>query len=208
MKYLKPTPENLEKCENLDFAREYISPKFLPSPVREEFKELPHKTIMDLDLFYAINFDDGKYSCLGNDFLKTWDITLDELNKIAFDNIREYKFELTGGIRAYDEKVDEHFDLYTLSNPDSIDGCVQMLRTDVLNEIYTQIGEFYILPQTSSFAIIIPKVEKISDEEFIADYKRVLQMQIKNILPNMFLITDRCYGFDAANKVIFPYQNV
>lgn len=202
MKYLNPTPENLEKCENLDFAREYISPKFLPSPMREKFKELPHKTIMDLDLFYAINFDDGKYSCLGNDFLKTWNITLDELNKIAFDNIREYKFELST------EKADGLFDLYALTNPDAIDGCVQMLRTDILDEIYAKIGEFYILPQTSSFAIIIPKVEKISDEEFITTYKKSLQKRIKEIISDMFLITDRCYGFDAANKVIFSYQNV
>ncbi len=199
MKTLNPTPENIKKCDNLDFVKEYITPKFLDPATREKYKKLPHKTFLSLAVFYAINLDNGQFSCIDNEFLNKWNITIDKLDKIAFNNIEEYKFELTA------DKFFADWDLYALTNPEHVDGCVQIIRTEILKEISAKIGEYYILPATSSFAIIIPKKDTVTDEEFINNIRVPLLNKVKMILPNATFITDTCFGYNEKDNNLFEY---
>lgn len=145
--------------------------------------DTPHVIIHDLAaIFYIVisnNNNSIKYLIIKNEFINDWNLTVDQLYKIAMENTQKI-FKGTIDSMAFiidkiimnNEKIKNHYDLpidyngnvdknkidmYVATNHLGINGSIVILYNGLLKEFASKIGkDLYILPSSIHEIILVP----------------------------------------------------
>ncbi len=184
---------------------------------------LPHKRILDLAVvFYCIIKDEsiGNATVLiHNSHLSTWNITLDELYKVALDNtpkllecritrMSDIIMELfnESDIKADEDEIlhiinneDEPCDMYVMTNADKINGAACMFYDDKLSDFADKMdSDVYILPSSIHEVILIPAISQINKNQL---ENMVREVNIDGVAPEEIL-SDNVYVYSRADRMI------
>ena len=174
---------NHEVSEQFDVAQitdfEQVRCKLVPRLVNAEMNSdlleaRPHTIVADLAVTYCALLDqsfDGTASvAVTNELMKMWDISVEELHKIAvanlsellpssFKGMTEVMSEMTGMSSEEMEMMGMSTDeeqLYVLSNSLKVNGASAILDRKIMEEISEKVGDFYILPSSIHELLVVP----------------------------------------------------
>lgn len=166
---------NLDKVKDKIFAR--IFNKELNS---EYLKDKPYKTVEDLAVIYAVNVGndgDGQMTMpINNGLLKQYGISIDELDKIAMDNLAksdiEFKsmYDVMKGMISpdmYGMLPPDDGTMYVLTNSSKMFGAAAILDKGTMDGIRKKLNSDFVIIPSSIHEVIILKVtpELMSVEE-------------------------------------------
>lgn len=171
----KSTPKfELSDLPTFDF--ENLKQKIIPCVVNKgafaDKSVITRNFIDDIEICYRICLDIDKadgvsHILVKKDILKQWDISVDDLHKLAINNLCEkpYSFEDMAktiiALSNHDEETQEmiteqNSNMYILSNDTNIYGASNLLNKKVLSEIQTKIGDYFIIPSSIHELILLP----------------------------------------------------
>ena len=166
---------NLDKVKDKIFAR--IFNKELNSKYLED---KPYKTVEDLAVAYAVNVGDngdGQMTMpINNGLLKQYGISIDELDKIAMDNLAksdiEFKsmYDVMKGMISpdmYEMLPPDDGTMYVLTNSSKMFGAAAILDKGTMDGIRKKLNSDFVVLPSSIHEVIILKVtpELMSVEE-------------------------------------------
>lgn len=159
--------------------------------------KIPHIEFLDLAItFYCLVRNED--NCIGtirisNDHLKKWNITLENLYQLAFDNTKRlFPPVLKTMEEAGLPSQNETFPMYVLTNEMGIDGASCILYKDIIRKFALKVeSDIYILPSSIHEILLIPVKE--------APAKEYLRSMIKEInsssLPVDEVLSDEVYTY-------------
>lgn len=159
---------------------------------------IPHYKYLDMAIIFCCIYDieDSSYSSMliRNEHLKMWNITADELYKIAIDNTPKLLpvtinniFDAIKDYISINDFPDENPQMYVITNKMKLHGASAILYTDILKNLSqkfdkdlillpSSIHEFICIPFTSeidhiNYPALVKEIndEHVSDEEVLSD---------------------------------------
>lgn len=184
----------------------------------EILADVPHKIRCDLAVMYRVGLKlpEGEGSVLiNNRLMEIWDVSLDELDDIAWKNTRRQKpYELRGMVEVLkkimgaDNVPDEMFGMpddpmgmHVLSNKDGINGAVFILDYTTLYSIKEDLGwdRFYILPSSVHELILLPADGDIDPSELFSMVSTVNQQEV----PPEDILSYSVYKYDEGELFVY-----
>lgn len=212
--------DNFDVSMVTDFsrARNRICCKLINAERNAELlTDAPHVLIEDLAVVFFIlatrdEFGTGTIT-VRNNILNMWDITVDQLYKLALDNTqRLFRGRVTSMLNVMTEiladKLDaescnEFFDMmaddisipmFVASNTAKLNGAIVMLYDNLLKKFAQKIGgSFYILPSSVHETLFIPCSDDM-DVEYLRDMVRTVNTT--EVSEEEYL-SDNVYRYDA-----------
>lgn len=174
---------------------------------REMLEDIPYIEFLDLSVVFQCllsrNESHLETLLIHNVHTKLWDVTVEELYKVAVENTRVLlPYEIKNMADVIDEIMKEedaeHFKhedcmaklesnniMYVLSNQKRIDGAVSMIYPGLLRDFADKIGSsFYIIPSSVHEVLLLPS-ENPEDRENLKDMVKEIndtQMEAEEIL--------------------------
>ena len=205
-----------DEIAEFDKVRDKIFPKLvnkdfnktkLQDLVYTEFSETE-----DLAVIYAIEANVKTDAGMGSititkQIFDRWDISLEELDRIAKENIagtekfqtlREAMIEMYGGVDLGIIPEEETPWMYFLSNKSRINGSNVILNTQVLDEVAEKVGDFIIIPSSIHEVLIVPRNEE-TDTSALNDM--VNDVNTSTVSKDEWL-SDKVYTYDPSTKKV------
>lgn len=200
----------------LDFydVMDHIIPiMFADNAFNEAYKRNPFtKVADDLCVYYVIeDTEDAKRFTINNSILEKWGISVEELHKIAINNIDTV---LEPVIKPLNEMLAEIYDVNIEDLPDemrddtqivvtsksNVNGSVVLLSETVKEQLADHFGDdFFILPSSIHEVICIPTDGKDADE--LSDI--VHEINANEVAPDEIL-ADHVLGFNIEEMQLVP----
>lgn len=201
---------NFEKC------KEKIKPRLIGTEMNQRIlQERPHVLIEDLAVLFHIDFgrsEDGFMTVpVSNSLMNNWNISVDELYKLAVENMINENAVIFGSMgkivmemmypdmmenkdcdRDTAEMLFETLDssdtqMYIATNKDKYLGASVILDTQFMNRVVDSIGDnFFIIPSSIHELILIPddKSISVSQLENMITEVNATQLEVEDILSN------------------------
>lgn len=202
---------DIEHFKNWNTAKERIVAKLINYDMNKELLEdVPHKKVEDLAVIYqyAIDsfLDDYATILIHNNVFELYDVSLDELDKIAMENTKQihpYEFKtmsdmLNDFIQAPLPFVPE-IEMYVLTNKIKINGAISILNKDAQDEIGKRMGDkCYIIPSSVHEVLVVPyDIDYTYDElnEMIAEVNEFMVGEDE-------ILSFNSYVLDTKNHVL------
>lgn len=200
---------DVDAFKNWDSAKDLLVRKLINYESNKVMlNDVPHKKIEDLALVYQMALPSfmGDYATIlvNNAFAKIWDVSLDELDRVAAENTKilhpyaldsmEHMLqELSGGLTI---PYMAPFDMRVLTNDIKTHGAVQVLDPEVMDEVAKLIGnEFYVIPSSIHEVLIMPLN---TDYDYI-DLEEMVKEVNATELKEDEVLSDKVYIVDADN---------
>ena len=203
----------IEQLKTLSETQCKISCKLIHARKNESLLQtLPHIPYLDLAIVFYILFEVEETGTatipITHDFLRLWNITLDELYDIALKNapsllpaqfkpMRVVIAELLDS--TCDTSIKESDIMFVLTNPLRSYGAACLLYPGILEQIACQLGEnFYILPSSIHEVIIIAESQSPNKEdlhEMVQDINET-QVDVEEFL------SDTIYYYNFKEKSV------
>lgn len=201
------TPISFEPTDFLDFNK--VKGNIVARIVNAEknaslLKRLACNLVLDFAIIYSyvMKLEDGEIGTINitNEHLKTWGITLEELDALAIKNterehqcsikdMSDFPFIPAGVLKGY---------MYVLTNKSGFFGASVILYRNLLENIYRQIGPFYLLPSSVHEWILLPIIRETNED----DLKDLVCFVNRDILSSDDFLSDSVYYFDGTDLVI------
>ncbi|MFQ9514653.1 MAG: DUF5688 family protein [Eubacterium sp.] len=208
----------LRKCNNKQVQMMLINKKMLS--VMQN-----HPYLIKLDMIIAFYYRKNDFNReiipVSYDMLKEWDVTTDELYKLALYNMEQNTPVSFGRLSQLlidlaidlDEDENEEFEIdlkpileqdrepymYVLSNRERFLGASTILMPSVLNKLSEILNsDFYMLPSSVHEWIILPTWGSISESDL---HDMVLSVNSKCVLPAEQL-SDSVYRYDSSTHQV------
>ena len=202
--------------EFLDFekAKNHIAYKLVNYEKNKELLErIPHKQFLDMAVvyYYLLGEEEGDLEnatiLIYNNHLEHWNISAEELDKIAKDNtpslLKEDLRHITDVIQELLREdcnfEDEAYGMYVLSNKSKVFGAATILYSDVLKTFADKIkADLYIIPSSVHEVILIPKREGISWEPLRDMVREVNATQLEEVE----ILSDNLYYYSREEDAV------
>lgn len=179
---------------NWGFAKTHVVRKLVSYEQNKELlKNMPHKMMEDLAIVYQISvgdiFEHEEYATVSilNNYLKEWNITLDELDNVSVENTRrllsprldplaDVFAHITGESLPFLEEMNVHI----LTNKLKINGAVNAVDMDVMDSVAEVLEEntFYVIPSSVHEVLLLPYSDEY-DYQYLEDViKEVNETQL------------------------------
>lgn len=185
----------------------------------ELLEQVPHRQFHDLAIVYFVLLPNeeclqGVASILvNNEMMEYWNISEDDMYKIAFENTKHYFNHVVRPIQEvimeiiykepevllemgmpnlYDEKI-----MYHVSSQSKLYGASVLLYHDLLEEFAREHGDFYILPSSVHELLFVPSSTAYLDEYGLC--AMVQEINEDSLDAEMFL-SNNIYLFHADTK--------
>lgn len=224
--------EVVEQCiQNLsdyNAMKDKIVPMFVNTEQNAEMlKSLPHIEVADLSVIFKLNlYQNGNgelYSARINDnFLKAWNITVEDLHKVANENLLEknevhiepmidFMFRANGNdlkkvMGLTDEEIKDFLRAQQLTNQYIVTnklvhhGAYNVMLPNVMHELQEKIGSDYlcVLPSSIHEVMVLP-----FEEEYMQTYMDMVLEANETVISQDEKLSDNFYIMDAnAEKII------
>ena len=194
--YLANADKNfdLSSLEDWSKAKEVVTPRLIG--INNDVSDFPHKTFCDLYIIYAIQVSKDGAAKVTNQMLDRWGITLDELDRVARENMKPTMMTMAEMLASLGFPMEEVSDMpmYVITNKSKIYGASSILSTEIIDR-FDQ--DMYILPSSVHELIAVPAGDLMAME---------LGNMIKEINQNEVLpeevLGDDPYFFEYATKEI------
>jgi len=173
---------NTDDLTNLDKVKDKITCKVICKKLNEQYLTgKPHKVVEDLAVMYIVNLgenDDGQMTMPVTDgLLKSYNLTLEELDEIAMENLAKSPIVFKSMYDVMKGMVDEEmYDMlppddgttYVLTNQSGVNGAAAILDKATMDFIAgTLDSDFIILPSSIHEVIIVKATpEMMNGDEF------------------------------------------
>ncbi|CRZ33626.1 hypothetical protein DFR55_10224 [Herbinix hemicellulosilytica] len=175
--------------------------------------QIPHIKFFDMAItFYCLvrSYDDS--ICMDkitNEHLRRWGTTVDELQKLAYDNTRKL---FPPSLKTLDEVLDEYSSnndkddesrdnchLYILSNEKGVYGAFYILYKDIIRDFARLINSnLYILPSSIHELILIP-VKNSPEKEYL---NRLIMEINETMISDDEILSDKVYIYSIEKDEI------
>lgn len=212
--YMENCPQknfDVTQFADWDKAKSRVARRLINYEQNKELLEvMPHKRVEDLAVVYQVIVNDevveDEYATIGifNQHLKLWDVTLEELDKLAVENTNRllpFRFqsmmetlkELSGGTPI---PFDNDISFYYLGNKPKIHGAIHVLDENLMDRIKKIVGsEYYVIPSSIHEVLILPM-----DPEFdYVELESMIQEVNETSLDPMDILSNKAYVVDAVN---------
>ena len=176
------TPDiNTSDLTNLDKVKDKIFARIFNKELNSEYlKDKPYKTVEDLAVAYAVNVGDngdGQMTMsINNGLLEQYGISIDELDKIAMDNLAKSDIVFKSMYDTLKEMIPEGMEevlppddgtMYVLTNSSRMFGAAAILDKGTMDGIRKKLNSDFVVLPSSIHEVIILKVtpELMSVEE-------------------------------------------
>lgn len=177
---------------------------------KELLEARPHKRVEDLAVVYQLVVNgeviDDQYATIAvfNDYLKRWDISLEELDRVATENTNRL---LPFTLRPMEELLSDYTELvppffsdlppmYYLGNKIKLHGAVQVLNPQLMDSIKEVLGEeYYVIPSSIHEVLLMSKDCGYDYEEIESVIQEVNEME----LDPTDILSNKAYMVDAVN---------
>lgn len=194
-------------------ASSKICCKLINAEKNKDFlNNVPHKLIKDLAIIFYIvvdENDDGNYVIvIKNNIFNNWNITLEHLYELAFNNtMRLYKediftmSELIQDITGDDSIIkEEDCPMFIVTNNCKINGAIVMLYDGLMKRFSEKIGKsFYIIPSSIHETMFIPYDENIDTNiirNMVYDVNRTAVSKAEYLSDNIYYYDADTNNFD------------
>lgn len=219
-------PESSFIAENVyDFSKikNLITTKIVNAKQNKLFvKSRPHKKIDDLVCFYQIsinNFLDGRITIpISNELLKHWEISNEELHKLAVENtekmypseLKDITQTLFGQPKNYldDPKSYLNEPMLVLTNKENIGGSSILANNNILEKVSKVVNDdYYILPSSIHELLIIPK--NMSKEMNLTEQSLGVMVRDVNVsqVDTEEQLSDHAYSYCKDTKELSTCKN-
>lgn len=195
-----------------EFVKTHVVRKLVNYEQNQELLEnMPHKRVEDLAILYQISvgdiFDNEDYATvtIQNDYLKKWDVTLEELDNASVENTRsllsprldslsDVFSNITGDSLPFLVEMNVHI----LTNRLKINGAVHVVDMDVMESVAKAFGEkaFYVIPSSVHEVLLLP----FSDEYDCQELEDVIKEVNETQLMEEEVLSDRAYVVDVQAR--------
>ncbi len=209
--------------EDFEFSLELMKPYIFFRLVSLEknkklLTQVPHTTFLDLAItFHCLvkNVEEGIGSIrITNEHMDLWDIGLDELKDLAFDNTKtlfppviKTMEDVISGL-LFDANIDnididQHMEplypMYILSNEKGINGASCLLYNDVIRDFSKILkSDLYILPSSIHEIILVPMDNLKNKENFTSMVAEINMSQV----PFDEVLSDHVYIYSRERDAI------
>lgn len=171
-------------------VKDFIYPRLVPDTGIN--RSATHVRRADLLVQFAVRVfvdSDGLGEALVRDeLLDTWNVSLEELEAVAFDNLAKDEF-----------KIDTFMgQLNVLTNKYKVKGAVEMLNPVAMAEVIDKLGDVYILPSSVDEVILMPK-DQVDDVNFL---KGMVQQVNDTAVEEKDLLSYNIYEYDKENETV------
>lgn len=206
------TPDiNTNDLTNLDKVRDKITVRIFKADLNKEYLvNKPYKMVEDLAVTYAVNLGSdltGQMTMpITYDILKHYEISEEELDKIAMDNLAKTEFSFKSMYDILKEMVPEGFpmppvddSMYVLTNETKINGAAAILDKGIMNKIAEQLGCDFVIIPSSIHEVIILKVE---ENMSVDDLKQIIGDVNNTELDPKEVLSDHPYIYSRKNGLM------
>ena len=180
--------------------------------------KVPHKKVLDLAVVFMVVLEthcDGSFATIliHNTHLKFWNMTADDLYKLAKENMRN-DFEIVSMVEVMKEVfenltdgeleesvLEQEVGMYVLTNHTKLHGAIGMLHTELLNQFMKEKGfeKLVILPSSVHEVLLIPYDDSMEEVDFAGMVK---DANVTELTPEEIL-SDSAYIYDGSKLKIF-----
>lgn len=182
-------------------AKSYVHMEVIHAEWNKEYlKNVPHLKCLNLAVTFRLvlaeNEEGMASTVITNQFLKWWDIQIDELIEEGMKNLYKQKFKIDSlykkiGIPEKEIKDDEKR-IYVMSNNYNQRGAVAIMRTDLLNAFAEGINsDLYIIPSSLHELILLPFDESVD----VSAIKEMIQEINRNQVDEEDWLSESLYRF-------------
>lgn len=203
-----------EKFNDFESLKPKIRMKIVNTEMNTELlKMIPHRTFLDLSIVYYLYLSENATSLIYENHISTWNITEEELFKIAQNNTGEhYEFRVipitdilmellekhevneVWGMAKDIEQVSEERMMFVCTNNLRTFGAMALTDKKLLRDFAVKHGDFYIIPSSIHELIFVPKGRYVDPQELIVMINEVNHTQV---LPEEVL-SYKLYEYDLA----------
>lgn len=189
---------------------------------REVLASCPYLPFCDLAITFRwlVHADDCGIasSLITNRELELWNVTIEELYKVARQNtqhlfpcqiqpIQELLADYLNEdpeLQALSLSSPTVFQMYILSNQNRINGSTCMIYDNVLhNFAKEQRSDIYILPSSIHEVLLIPAIYELDEESLLS----LVHDANRTVVSTTDILSDSIYRYDIANNRIIMIQN-
>ncbi|MCD7806089.1 MAG: DUF5688 family protein [Lachnospiraceae bacterium] len=203
----RPEEAGIDEIYRWENAKKWVHRKVVPAGKnRDCFKEVVYTPFLDLEEQYyigGVRNDRLITITVTESFLKTWDITKEDLEAQAVENMREDDYRMMPmedvlGLSGM-ELFPEQDRLYVVTNHKGVFGAAVITEPEILTEFAAQLGgDTYILPSSVHELLLIP-----ASTQNNADWlRRIVHEVNREAVPENEFLSDNIYYFRAAEKTV------
>lgn len=170
---------------------------------REELKNLPHRRVEDLVIYYVISLSEmveGVATTKVNyPLLDKWGVTEEDLYSTSIRNLDKVGFKIQSLAEFIPIPINEVEDpqLYVVTTDNMLHGSCAILNTDLLDEAKNRIGDFYIIPSSIHEILLTPISNGVEAVDLANLIKEVNSTQVDTVDQ----LSDTLYMYDGEFKV-------
>lgn len=206
------TPDiNTDDLTNLDRVKDKITVRIFKADLNREYLvNKPCKMVEDLAVTYAVNLGSdltGQMTMpITYDILKHYEISEEELDKIAMDNLAKTEFDFKSMYDILKEMVPEGYpmppvddSMYVLTNKTKLNGAAAILDKGTMDKIGEQLGCDFVIIPSSIHEVIILKVE---ENMSVDDLKRLIGEVNNTQVEPKEVLSDHPYIYSRKNGLM------
>lgn len=206
------TPDiSTDNLTDLDKVKDKITVRIFKADLNKEYLvNKPYKMVEDLAVTYAVNLGSdptGQMTMpITYDLLKHYEISEEELDQIAMENLAKTEFDFKSMYDVLKEMVPEGFPLpsadesmYVLTNKTKINGAAAILDKGTMNKIAEQLGCDFVIIPSSIHEVIILKVE---NNMSVDDLKQMIGEVNNTELDPKEVLSDHPYIYSRKNGLM------
>lgn len=206
------TPDiNTDDLTDLDKVKDKITVRIFKADLNGEYLvNKPCKMVEDLAVTYAVNLSSdptGQMTMpITYDLLKHYEISEEELDKIAMDNLAKTEFDFKSMYDILKEMVPEGFpmppvddSMYVLTNKTKVNGAAAILDKGIMDKIAEQLGCDFVIIPSSIHEVIILKVENTTN---VDDLKEMIGDVNNTELDPKEVLSDHPYIYSRKNGLM------
>lgn len=179
-------------------------------------EQVPHKRILDLAVvFYCLldnEYGRSATALIYNNNLKNWNVTIDDVYKVALKNTPDLLHSKISSMAALFEKCGVNVDgeevdlkdyvpsdMYVLTNESKLNGAACILYENVLYDFAQKLGaDLYILPSSVHEVILLPKLSMFEKDELV---NMVKEVNTEGVAADEVL-SDHVYEYNRTERLI------
>ncbi len=215
------------EIECYDSIRDKIVFKLIHTEKNHELlRKIPHIDLLDLSIvFYALldlNSQGTATMTIGNEHMKCWDVTKEELFALARSNVKSLLPAELFTIRQAVEEVlrsvpgekknllkdclHERDDfMYVLSNPIRSFGAACIAYPDVLDMAGRILGEdYYVLPSSVHEVVLVPVSKGMAPDEMNAMVAEINETQVEE----EEILSNHAYLYNRGARTLISYSSL
>lgn len=210
--------DEIKTINNYEKIKEYIRPRLINANMNDELlKTIPHTIKENLAIIYYIEFDkevEQVYSVLiKNELLDIYNISLEELNRKAFENIEDdYIIEdiaeilksITPNIEEFLPPFDAVYSrMYVVTNNKKLHGASTIFNKKCIEELRNVVkSDFYIIPSSIHEVIAVKLTADITGE----DQLQSIVSEVNNTqVPQNEILSYNIYRINDKNEIELVY---